>query len=136
MKRLIIASLIVTFLVAFSIGNANAAPIGPVYIQVTGFTDCYEMYFDDGDLSAYGNVAVYPTIFSGMLWYFSAAYWEIGVGEDVSGTHFLTVFFNNQTLNFYQITGGANRQLVQGNVPWTIVGGCAVSDGGPTLAGD
>jgi hypothetical protein len=135
MKRLIIASLVLTFVVAFSIGNAQASPLGPYYLQLNEFSDCYTFYLDSADVSAYGNINVYPAIFGGMLWYFSDLYWEIGVGWNLGGTSYLTVFWNNGDECLYIIDGGPNRTLLS-CATWSAASGCAVSDGGNTQLGE
>jgi hypothetical protein len=119
----------------FKFPSCAPSALGPFYVQFNENTDCYEFYLDAADISAWGNINVYPAIFSGMLWYYSAAYWEIGVGWDSGGTHYLTVFFNNNNWFLYTIDGGPDRQLINSGT-WSAANGCAVSDGGNTAVGD
>ena len=123
MKKIILAIVILALSVVFTMGSAEA--IGPYYLQLNEWPDCYVVTIDQPAGNAYGSIGFYGALTSGL---YKAA--TLGLGWSTDGVaQFLTIFNLDGTESLYS-TDGTTLTLV-GTATWTMVASCnSLADNG------
>ena len=101
---------------------ADAPQADPVvFLQLNEFSDCYVLNVRTSDKLAYGDIPVYPAIFTG-------AYGEgratLGWTVDGGSTALLTVFKSGFTEELWQYVPGSGFSMV-GTATWSFAASCS-----------
>jgi len=119
MKRVVLSTIAALGMVGLAQTVTAADPV--VFLQLNEFSDCYVVNVRASDKLLYGDIPVYPAIFTGG---YAEGAAKLGWTIDGGSTALLTVFKGGGIEELWQYVPGGGFSLV-GTATWSFAASCS-----------